>query len=404
MSQWLTIIGVGETGIDGLRVGEKSLIAQARNVIGPVRFLDGLDSAGQNLVPWQSPLAAMIEQVKKLAGTQTVLLATGDPMHFGIGATLLRHFSIDEMVILPTSSAFSLAGARLGWALQHVVLISLHGREVAQLEREIQPGQKILALTSNGETVHEAAQILCLRGFDESVLSVLENMGGADEKTVRCLARDHATHDFGDFNTLAIECVAGADAVIYAPVPGLPDDAFIHDGQLTKREVRAVTLAKLMPGPARLLWDVGAGCGSVAIEWLRASRAGRAIAFEREDTRIAMIGQNMVRHGVFDLDICAGDLPETLKGRAAPDAVFHGGDVGNEAIFSHCWDQLKPGGQLVANAVTVEGQVALFARHEKFGGALTQIQIGTIEPLGNKRVLKQKMPVLQWAVTKGGAK
>lgn len=403
MSRWLTIIGVGETGIDGLRAGEKLLVVQARNVIGPARFLDGLDGETQNLVPWQSPLTTMIEQVKELAGTETVLLATGDPMHFGIGATLLRFFPIDEMLVLPTSSAFSLAGARLGWALQNVAQISLHGREVAQLEREIQPGQRILALTSNGETVHEAAQILCARGFGDSHLTVLENMGGPDERTIRCLACDHGDHDFGDFNTLAIDCVAGLESIIYAPVPGLPDDAFIHDGQLTKLEVRAATLAKLMPGPQRLLWDVGAGCGSVAIEWLRASRGGKAIAFERDDARVAMIGQNMVRHGVFDLDIRAGDLPAALDGCDAPDVIFHGGDVGNEAIFEVCWDRLKPGGQLVANAVTVEGQARLYDRHAGFGGTLTQIQIGNVEPLGSKRVIKQKMPVLQWAVTKGGA-
>lgn len=401
MSAWLTIIGVGERGIDGLRAGEKALVLQAETVIGPQRFLVGLDGAQQNLIVWHSPLTAMIEQVKALAGTSTVLLATGDPMHFGIGATLLLHFSFDEIDILPTSSAFSLAAARLGWALQLVESISLHGRDVALLERAIQPGQKILALTSNGRTVHEAGEILRARGFGGSRLMVLENMGGTDERLTQCLADDHDDYNFGDFNTLAIECVASSDALIFSPVAGLPDAAFVHDGQLTKREVRAATLAKLMPGPNRLLWDVGAGCGSVAIEWLRAVKSTRAIAFERDDARLAMIAENMKRHGVFDLEIRAGEVPAGLEGGEVPDAVFHGGDVGNAAVFEACWDRLKTDGQMVANAVTLEGQTALYQRHRQFGGELVQIQISNVVPLGGKHVLKPKLPVLQWAVTKG---
>lgn len=400
MSQWLTIIGVGESGIAGLRAGERALIAQARNVIGPARFLAVLDGAVQNLVPWQNPLTRMIEQVQALAGFDTVLLATGDPMHFGIGATLLRHFSFDEMVIVPNCSAFSLAAARLGWPLQSVAQISLHGRDVAQLERWIQPGQQILALTSNGDTVHSACEILCARGFDESRVRVLEEMGGPNEQVHSFLARDHGAHQIGDFNTLSVECVAGQNAQIFAPVAGLPDAAFFHDGQLTKREVRAVTLAKLMPGPGQTLWDVGAGCGSVSVEWLRASAAGSAVAFERDPARVVMIGKNMIRHGVFDLEIKAGALPGTLEGLGSPDAIFHGGDVGNGEIFSQCWQALKPRGRMVANAVTLEGQNALFERAQKFGGELVQIQISPVVVLGSKHVLKPKMPVLQWAVTK----
>lgn len=400
MSAWLTIIGVGEDGVDGLRAGEKSLVLQAETVIGPARFLGGFDGRVQKLVAWRSPLTAMIEQVKALAGTPTVLLATGDPMHFGIGVTLLRHFPNSEIDILPTNSAFSLAAARLGWPLQQVEQISLHGRDVALLERAIQPAQKILALTSNGGTVHEAAEILRARGFGGSFLVVLENMGGPDERLTHCLADDHGAHEFGDFNTLAIDCVAGSDAVTFAPVAGLPDAAFSHDGQLTKREVRATTLAKLMPGPNRLLWDVGAGCGSVAIEWLRAAKSAKAIAFERDAARLAMIGENMKRHGVFDLEIKAGEVPAGLGGADAPDAIFHGGDVGSAALFDTCWNRLKSGGQMVANAVTLEGQTALFDRYARFGGELVQIQISNVSALGGKHVLKPKMPVLQWAVTK----
>jgi precorrin-6Y C5,15-methyltransferase (decarboxylating) len=239
------------------------------------------------------------------------------------------------------------------------------------------------------------AELLVARGYGRSVLTVLETLGGAAERIQTAEARDFAL-DIGDFYVLAIDCVADPGAPLLPPLPGLPDEAFRSDGQLTKREVRAATLARLAPYPGALLWDVGAGCGSVSIEWLRSARDARAIAFERDTARCDMIATNARALGVPGLAIVTGEAPACLSDQPAPDAVFLGGDVDNAALFEACWAALKPGGRLVANAVTLGGEAALLARQAALGGELVRLEVAVLASLGGQPVLRPRLPVTQW--------
>jgi len=403
MSAWLTIIGVGDDGVDGLATGPRALIGAADIIVGSRRILEREELGNAETHIWSSPISDMLTQIDGWRGKNVVILATGDPMCFGVGATIARHIPPGEMTVIPAPSAFSLAAARLKWPLQDVETISLHGRPVSLIQRFLQPGMKVLALTASGETVHEAAALLCACGFGESRLTVLEHMAGPYERIVKLTAEECGSQDFADLNTLAIECIAGVDAKVLPRTPGLPDEAFCHDGQLTKREVRAITLAALGPARHALLWDVGAGCGSIAIEWMRAARGAQAIAFEQNPDRIKLIAENAVALGVPELEVAAGDVEQTLQGHLAPSATFLGGAVTNENVFKTCWAALPPGGRLVANAVTLEGEAALIARHEAHGGELVRIGISHVAGIGTRRALKPRLAVIQWRVTKGGA-
>ena len=401
MKPWLSVIGVGDDGVSGLTPAARALVDNARIVVGAKRLLDGISTEGREIHVWSSPLADTIERIKGWRGRAVAVLASGDPMHFGVGCTLANHIPFDEMRVVPAPSAFSLAAARLGWPLQEVECLSLHARPAELIVPLIAPNARILALTEGAKTVGEVAGLLCRRGFGPSRLIVLEHMGGAGERCVETSAEKVAGQPFAEFNLLAIECVAGPGAALLPRVPGLPDESFHHDGQITKREVRAVTLAALAPGPDALLWDVGAGSGSIAIEWMRAARGARAIAFERDAVRCALLAENALALGVPGLEIVAGEVPGTLAGRPAPDAVFLGGAVSDEAVFVTCWDALGSGGQLVANSVTLESEAALIAREEHHGGDLTRIDIAHLVPVGSKRALKARMSVLQWRAVKG---
>ncbi|MEX3009929.1 precorrin-6y C5,15-methyltransferase (decarboxylating) subunit CbiE [Hoeflea sp. TYP-13] len=407
---WLTVLGIGDDGINSLTPPALTLAKTAKTLVAPQRVLDSLDLAALGLenseiVPWTMGVGPTLEFLKERRGTPVTILATGDPMHFGIGATMRRMIDADEMLVIPSPSGFSLAAARMGWALQDIACISLHGRAVAGLQPHILPDNRILSLTSVGRTIHEVAEILVARGYGGSKLTVLEHMGGKAERVVEATADDVGAFDpdkprFADFNVLAIECVAGEGVRIHAPVPGLPDDAFAHDGQLTKREVRAITLAALQPCPQALLWDVGAGCGSISIEWMRAARGAKAVAIETRTDRQAMIAENAVLLGTPRLKIIDGKAPEALSDLDAPDAVFIGGGLGEDGVFETCWKALKPGGRLVANAVTLENEVRLSQLHSEHGGELMRLSVSRAEPVGRFHGWKPFMPVTQWSIQK----
>ncbi len=400
MQRWLTILGIGENGLSDLTSPARALLDAAEIVVGPPRAIDGADFGAAEVYHWSSPLSEMVERVLGWRGRRVVILATGDPMHYGIGATMARRLSVDEMTVVPAPSAFSLAAARLGWPLQDVETISLHGRPVSLIEPLIQPGARILALTGGAATVHEVAAWLRARGYGDSRLIVLEHMGGERERIVEATAQTLDISDLADFNTLAIACVADPDAPLRPRVPGLPDAAFRHDGQLTKREVRAVTLAALGPVPGACLWDVGAGCGSVAIEWLRTARGATAIAFERVPERLAMIADNAAALGVPQLQVVSGEVPGALDGQPTPAAVFVGGAVSDLDVMEKAWGVLPTGGRLVANAVTLEGERALIDRHAAHGGELVRIEVCHSVEVGGKRALRPRMAVTQWRMTK----
>jgi len=400
MSAWLDIIGLTERGVASLPAHMVAIVDRAEIVIGPKRLLpDGDDT--QKISPWATPLSKMIDQVSAARGQKTVVLATGDPNWFGIGVTLARHLEPHEFALHPAPSAFQLAAAHLHWPLQHIATLSLHGRPVEALHPHLLPGNRILALTSNAETLAAVCALLQKRGYGQSDLTLLENIGGAAERVWRGKAGEIDAQKVGDFYTLAIDCVADPTTPVLPAVPGLPDSAFETDGQLTKREVRAVTLAKLAPFPGAWLWDVGAGCGAVAIEWMRAARDTKAICFENRPDRGEMIRRNAHALGVPDLDMVLGDAPETLTGQPSPDAIFIGGDVGNEALFETCWQALTTGGVLVANAVTLEGEQALYARQSELGGELVRIETSVLDTIGAYRALRPRMAVTQWHIRKG---
>ena len=403
MSAWLTILGVGDDGIEGLTPPARALLEGAGVVVGSRRILEDADLPGKEIRIWSSPIEDMLEQIVEWKDRGVVILATGDPMHYGVGATLTAHIPANEMTVIPVPSAFSFAAARLGWRLQDVETVSLHGRPVSLLQPFIQPGAKLLALTGGSDTVQEVSQMLCGRGFGESTLHVLEHMGGEQERSVTLTANECEGKTFADFNTLGLGCIAGPEAALLPRTPGLPDEAYRHDGQLTKRETRAITLAALGPTPHALLWDVGEGCGSVAIEWMRAARGAQAIAFEQNEARVRLIAENAVALGAPGLEVVPGDAERTVEGQPTPSAIFLGGAVASDTMFETCWSALPPGGRLVANAVTLEAVAALLARQETHGGDLVRIEISHLANIGSRRALKPRMAVTQWRVTKDGA-
>ena len=400
MSAWLTVIGVGDDGVDGLARAARALVDSAEVVFASKRILERAELKATEAIAWTPPLENALAELLGKRGRNVVVLATGDPMLHGMGATLTNHMPPEEMTVIPAPSAFSLAAARLKWPLQELECLSLHAHPVSLLHPHVQPDARLIALTSNGNTVNEAAELLSQRGYGQSLLSVLEHMGGPDERIVTLTADKCAGESFADFNTLAVQCIAAPGIPVLPRVPGLPDDAFTHDGQLTKREVRAITLSALAPTPGALLWDVGAGCGSVAIEWVRAARGAKAIAFEENEDRIRMIAQNAVALGAPGLEIVQGDAAETLEGNDAPSAVFLGGAVDNEDVFETCWEALPPGGRLVANAVTLEGETALYSRHASHGGELVRIGISRADAVGDRTAMRPRMAVTQWRVTR----
>lgn len=402
---WLTIIGIGDNGLESLTPEAQAIVWQAETLVIGERLDAVIDGSSlpdlKRVLTWGAGFRETLAEILKLRGTPVTVLATGDPMHFGIGATLRRYVAAEEMFVLPSPSAFSLAAARLGWPLQSVTQISLHGRPLAFLNRHVMPRARILALTSDASTVQAAAVLLAERGFGASVLQVLEHMGGAKERLLRMTAVEMAETCpvISDFNTLAIDCAA--DGPLLAPVPGLPDEAFRHDGQLTKREIRAATLAQLAPFPNARLWDVGAGCGSIAIEWMRSGMGTIAIAIEAKPERLAMIRDNAEILGVPDLEIVDGEAPVVLAGLKTPDVIFIGGGISGEGLFEACWAALPPGGRLVANAVTIEGEAKLVDLRSRHGGELSRIQVARAAPVGRYCGWKSLMPVTMWTVVKG---
>ena len=330
------------------------------------------------------------------------MLATGDPTCYGVGSILAERFGPEAVRIIPAPSAFSLACARLGWAAQTVQTLSLHGRPLELVQPFIQPDVRLLVLSSNANTPGEVARVLCERGYGESRLTVLSHLSGEKERTHAATADSYRANDaVADLNTLAIECVAGPGTPLMPRTPGLADELYEHDGQLTKREVRAMTLAALGPVPGQLLWDVGAGCGSIGIEWMRAHPDCRAVAIEPDAGRVAMIAANAAALGTPGLEVVGGRAVAALEGLDAPDAVFVGGGITEPGLLDRCWSALAPGGRLVANVVSVEGEAVLDRWHSAHGGSLTRVAITRCEPLGRFRGWRPLMPVTQLAATKG---
>lgn len=390
---WLHIVGIGEEGLGGLNPVVQTIIEEADMLVGGLRHLKMVPSNAQK-IDWGAGLNHGIDTIKANAGKAVVVLATGEPLWFGIGTTLLRHFTPEDVMIHPSIGAFSLASARMGWAIPDTVCMTVHGRAIENLNRAIAPGAKILILSRDGKTPLEVADLLAKYGYGNSRLSVFEHMGAKQEKRLEGIACAW-TAQVANLNTIAVQCVASPDARRLPCTSGLKDDLFEHDGQLTKREVRAVTLSSLAPQAGELLWDVGAGCGSISIEWMRAHPSNKAIAIEQTDKRRSMIAHNGAALGVPTLEILDGCAPACLTGLDQPDAIFIGGGISIPGLLETCWNALAVGGRLVANTVTLEAERELLNFQAKFGGEFTRIAISKQASVGRLTSLKPMAPVLQ---------
>jgi len=400
MSVWLTVIGIGEDGLDGVSAAARALIAGAEVLVGGERHLALVPEGAAERILWRQPLTATIEPIAAHRGKRVVVLASGDPLWFGVAATLARHFPAAEMAILPQASAFSLAAARLAWPIEECVCVSLHARPLQALSLHLAPGTRILALGEDGDTPVQVAELLRAQGWGPSAMTVFAHMGGPRERRLDGAAEAWPLGRVAALNTIAIECKPGAKAKLLSRRAALPDDAFEHDGKLTKRAVRAQTLAALAPVAGELLWDVGAGSGAIAIEWLRSDRALAAIAIDRDAARCGTAARNAAALGVPELRIVQGLAPAVLVGLPAPDAIFLGGGTSDPLLWDALWRALKPGGRLVANAVTLEGEAQLLRWHAREKGELTRLAVSRAEPVGGYHGWRALMTVTQLALVK----
>lgn len=397
--RWLAIIGIGEDGLDGLAPAAIRLIEGAEVVFGGRRHLALAASAIKGEAhPWPTPFD--IDDVLVLRGQPVVVLSSGDPFHYGVGPLLSQAIPQDEMLVIPAPSSFSLAAARLGWPLSDTVLLSLHGRAIDLIRPHLQPGAAILALTSDEAAPAAIAALIAEAGFGPSRIAVLEALGGPDERARSATAAGFDLADINPLNVMAIVVVPGPGARVVPLVSGLPDAMYAHDGQITKQPIRAMTLAALSPRRGERLWDIGAGNGSIAIEWMLADRSLRAIAIEADAERAERIAHNAAMLGVPDLLILHGHAPSALAGLDPPDAVFLGCGAADSELVDAALAALRPGGRLVVNAVTIASEAALLALHAVLGGTLTRVSIAHAETLGSGKGWRPAMPITQWAWTK----
>ena len=411
--KWLYVIGIGEDGWDDLSADSRELLYKSEIVIGGERHLKMIpgDWEGERII-WASPIREAVTKIldwrpsEPGSGKKVAVMASGDPLCYGIAAKLLRHLPIEEIWIKPALSTFSLICSRVGWSLPDIETLTIHGRPLEMLHTFVQPGAKLLVLNQDEGSPKQAAELLAARGFGKSQITVLEHLGGSKERQFSGQADSWNHPDGAALNAMAIECIAGTRANVLARIPGLPDDAFLHDGQLTKREIRAATLSRLMPVVDQVLWDVGAGCGSVAIEWMRCNPRCKAVAIEKSESRLKMIQQNAFQLGVPMLDIVPGNAPEVLVDLPAPDAIFIGGGLSGGNMLETCWNALNPGGRLVANAVTLEGEQKLLqwqkVNAEKNGasGDLARLAVSHVETIGKFQSWKEVRSVTQLTVIK----
>lgn len=399
-SRWLSIIGIGEDGVEGLSPAARQLLTQASLVVGGKRHLDLAGDLPGRKLAWPSPPDRAFPEILAKRGTAVCVLASGDPFFFGIGSLLMRDIPAEEMVCLPAPSAFSLAAARLGWALQDCALISLHGRPLERIMPYLQPRARILALSWDGATPGRLASFLTTRGMGGSILTICENMGGPRERLRQTTAMEFPFDQVDPLNTIAVDVSVDRDARIIPRTAGLPDRWFEHDGQFTRREVRAITLASLAPRRGERLWDIGAGSGAIAIEWMLRDACNSAIAIERNKDRAARIACNAIALGVPDLTIIEGAAPGALEGLPRPDAIFVGGGATADGLLDAAWAALAPAGRLVVNAVTIETQAELTRRFTALGGDFLSINVARADPVGAFHGWRPSMPVMQWAVVK----
>ena len=402
MTPWLTVLGIGDRGT--LSSIHLTLLTQATLIVGGDRHLTSLQQNHPTLTAptlrWSHPIQESIDELLTHRHRPVCILASGDPLCYGIASTLLKQIPFEEMQIIPNLSAFTLASARLGWSFPEVETLSLCGRDINLLRAVLYPNAKILILSADRTTPHAVAKLLTHCVYGETRMTILEHLDGPTERQFSQRADQWTEPDCAQLHTLALHCPPYPTSNLTHRSPGLPDLAYQHDGQLTKSEIRSLTLAALSPYPGALLWDVGAGCGSISIEWMRTHPRCQAIALESHPARLQSIAHNAHTLGVPNLEIRSGRAPESLQGLPQPDVIFIGGGLTRSGVFETCWDALRLGGRLVANGVTLESESKLFELQQRYGGQLTRISIQRAEPIGSFLGWKSLSPITQWMVEK----
>lgn len=399
MEKWLSIIGIGEDGVEGLAPAARALLAQATLIVGGARHLSLIGETRVERLQWPSPITDALPRLLARRGQPTVVLASGDPFFYGVGDLLCRHIPREEVFTIPAPSSFSLAASRLGWSQQDCALLSLHGRAFERLTPHLHPRARIIALSWDETTPARIAAHLTARGMGASRIFVLEHLGGPKERLRETRADAYPLEDVAALNTVAIEVDAAPGARVIPLAPGLPDEWFENDGQITKREIRAVTLSALAPRKGEMLWDIGAGSGSISIEWMLSDPANLAVAVERDATRAARIAHNAFSLGVPDLEIITGAAPEALEKLPPPHAIFIGGGA-NAQTLDAAWRALPINGRIVVNGVTLETQGLLSQAFSEKGGELVHLQVSRARPVGRFHALEPGMGVLQWRAMK----
>ena len=398
---WLTILGIGADGADGLGAAARRRLADAALIVGGARHLAlaaSLAPRAEHLA-WSRPIEATFPLILARRPLPVVVLASGDPFCFGVGSLLAPLVAAGEWHAIPAPSAVCLAAARLGWALDATAIVSLCGRPVETLIPRLQPGRRLFVLSADGTTPDRVAALIRERGGLGSRLHVMERLGAADERIRSHEARGFALPDIDALNLVAVEL---DDDIAALPIaPGLDDAFFETEGPITTPELRALALSALAPHTGECLWDVGAGAGSIAIEWmLRDPDAMRAVAFERDAARAATIGRNAWSLGTPSLRVIEGEAPSAFAGETAPpDAVFIGGG-GRLHTLEAAYERLRPGGRIAAHSVTIETDAALGEAEGRWGGQLIRIAIERAAPIGAFRGYRPSMTVTQWSATK----
>ena len=403
--KWLSIVGVGEDGFDRLSEPAKHLVEQAEVLVSSQRIFDLLGHHNKEQLTWGGNFSATVKKIISLKPRKVCILATGDPMFFGIGSTLTRYVNADETEVVPLTSVFSLICAKLMWSQREAVAVSLHGREINSLLRFLHPGAKLVLLSYDEKTPEQVAELLCQTGYAKSKLHILEHLGGKKETISQTTADEFALTNISGFNTIALECIAERPTLPISRTPGLADHYFSSDGVMTKKHVRALTVSSLAPKPGEILWDLGAGSGTIAIEWLRCVERTKAYAIEQLPERIEYIRQNANSLGTPELNIIESVAnPQNLANLPEPDAIFIGGGSSDYELIRYCWDRLKPNGRLVINSVSVDAELNLLKAVKEFGGGLSRIAIEHLQALGKQQAWKPERTISHYYVQKDSHK
>jgi precorrin-6Y C5,15-methyltransferase (decarboxylating) len=397
---WLSTVGIGEDGLDGLSAAARQHLARAELIVGGPRHLAMVASLGKPTLAWETPFAASIPKLLAHRGKRVVALCSGDPFWYGAGSVIAEAVPAAETVALPAPSTFAWAAARLRWRLEEAITLGLHARPIELLRPHLRTGARLIVLVRDGTAPAQIARYLEGLGFGPSRLTVLEALGGPRERIRAATAAGFALDHIESPVALAIEAVAEPAAIIIPHVAGLPDELFQHDGQLTKREIRAVSLSTLAPRGSELLWDIGTGSGAIGIEWLLAHPANRAIGIEAREDRLETARANAHSLGVPHFDLRLGNAPDALKDLPTPDAVFIGGGAGREGVLDAVWQALPPGGRLVINSVTLETEAVLIGWQARHGGILLRLSVERAGPVGGLTGWRAAMPIVQWSVSK----